>query len=73
MAIKKEPKEELVSVYIPKEGRNDDSLYIAVNGRRMLVKKGVPLMLPKMFADVVKNSQRQDAAAQKYIEENAKD
>lgn len=73
MAIKKEAKEELVSVFIPKEGRNDDSLYIAVNGRRMLVKKGVPLMLPKMFADVVKNSQRQDAAAQKFIEDNAKD
>ena len=73
MAIKKDKKTDLEPVYIPKESRNDDSLYVAVNGRRMLVKKGVQVMLPKMFAEVIKNSQKQDAAAQKYIEDNATD
>lgn len=70
MALKKTKDTELEEVYIPKESRGDDSLFISVNGRRMLVQKGKPLVLPKAFAEVVRNSQAQDLAAQKYIDDN---
>ena len=60
------------TVFIPKEAKGDDSLFVAVNGRRILVKKGESVSLPKEFAEVVKNSQKQKAAAEAFIEQTAK-
>ena len=60
------------TVFIPKEAKGDDSLFVAVNGRRILVKKGEAVSLPKEFAEVVKNSQKQKAAAEAFIEQTAK-
>ena len=59
------------TVFIPKEGKGDDSLYVAVNGKRILVKKGEAVSLPKEFAEVIKNSQKQKTAAEAYIESTA--
>lgn len=59
------------TVFIPKEAKGDDSLYVAVNGKRILVKKGETVSLPKEFAEVIKNSQKQKIAADAYIESTA--
>lgn len=56
------------TVFIPKESKHDDALYIAVNGRRMLVKKGEPVTLPKAFAAVVKASFAARTQAERYID-----
>lgn len=75
MAIKKEAdlkKEEYRQVTIPKESKYDDSCYVSVNGKSMLVKKGVPVNLPAAFAEVVENSIAQSRAAQAYIDANMK-
>ena len=61
-------KEETETVFIPKESKHDDALYIAVNGKRMLVKKGEPVVLPKPFAAVVNASFAAKQTAEKYID-----
>lgn len=62
------PAEDTETVFIPKESKHDDALYIAVNGRRMLVKKGESVALPKAFAAVVKASFAAKAQAERYID-----
>ncbi|MBQ7637730.1 MAG: hypothetical protein IJS90_02365 [Clostridia bacterium] len=60
--------ESVEAVFIPKESKHDDSLYVAVNGRRMLVKKGESVLLPKSFAEVVKASFAAKKNAESYID-----
>lgn len=67
-----ETKEEMRTVYIPKESRNDDSRYISVNGERIIVQTGKPVEVPERFAEVIENSERMAITSQKFIEENIK-
>jgi len=60
--------EDTESVFIPKENKHDDALYVAVNGRRMLVKKGENVTLPKSFAEVIKASFAAKNSADSYID-----
>lgn len=78
MAEKKETakmqeKPALVPVYVPKEGKGDDDLFIAVNGRRMLIQKGKTVYLPPEFAEVVEHMFEARAEADRYIEEASND
>lgn len=56
------------AVFIPKLSKNDDSLYVAVNGRRILVKKGETVELPLPFAEVIENSLAAAKRAESFIE-----
>ncbi len=62
------PREDTEAVFIPKESKHDDALYVAVNGRRMLVKKGETVFLPGPFAAVVKASFAAKKTAESYID-----
>ena len=53
----KKSNEALVSVFIPKQGRNDTERFVAVNGERILVQTGKTVEVPKRFAEVIKNSE----------------
>ena len=64
----KKADEAVETVFIPKESKHDDALYIAVNGRRMLVKKGENVSLPRAFAAVVKASFDAKKSAERYID-----
>ena len=64
----KTAREETEAVFIPKETKHDDALYVAVNGRRMLVKKGETVFLPKSFAEVVNASFAAKRSAEQYID-----
>lgn len=55
------------TVYIPKISRNDDALFVAVNGKRILVRKGESIELPSHFAEVIKNSEKATEKAQAFI------
>lgn len=66
-------KEQTEVVFIPKEHKGDDAQYVAVNGRRILVRKGEPVSLPKPFAEVVKNSFAAAKRAEDYIAQNSKE
>ncbi|MBQ6119432.1 MAG: hypothetical protein IJK98_09380 [Clostridia bacterium] len=65
---KKEPAEATEAVFIPKMNKHDDAQYVAVNGHRILVKKGETVQLPKMFAEVIRHSEQAAQTAESYIE-----
>ena len=67
----KKSNEALVSVFIPKQGRNDTERFVAVNGERILVQTGKTVEVPKRFAEVIKNSEQMAAVAARYIDANA--
>ena len=61
------------TVFIPKEGRNDTERYVAVNGKRILVRCGEAVSVPKQFAEVIEHSLRMSAASDEYIAENRRE
>lgn len=72
MANKKitEASEKLVSVFIPKQSRNDTERFIAVNGERILVQTGKRVEIPERFAEVIANSEKMAAVSAEYIDAN---
>ncbi len=62
--------EKLVSVFIPKQSRNDTERFIAVNGERILVQTGKSVEIPERFAEVIKNSENMAAVSAQYIDAN---
>ncbi len=61
------------TVFIPRLGRNDTERYIAVNGKRMLVRTGEAVELPAEFAEVIENSMAMDACSDEYIAMNRRE
>ena len=57
----------LCPVYLPRNGKNDDSLFVGVNGRTMLIKKGIEVMVPPEIKEVIENSISAQADAEAYI------
>ena len=64
---KKSGAEEKRAVFIPKEYKGDDAQYVAVNGERILVKKGEEVLLPVRFAEVIENSFAAAREAESFI------
>ncbi len=62
--------EKLVTVFIPKQSRNDTERFIAVNGERILVQTGKSVEIPQRFAEVIKNSENMAAVSAQYIDAN---
>ena len=62
--------EKLVSVFIPKQSRNDTERFVAVNGERILVQTGKTVEIPERFAEVIKNSEEMAAVSAAYIDAN---
>lgn len=60
-------------VFVPKSSKNDDSLFVSVNGKRILIKKGEYVMVPKAHAEVIKNSLKQTAKNDEFIAANSKE
>ncbi|MBQ9946656.1 MAG: hypothetical protein IJO68_09055 [Clostridia bacterium] len=56
------------AVFIPKTNKNDDALFVAVNGKRILVRKGENVNLPLQFAEVVENSLKAQRDAELFID-----
>ncbi len=67
----KKKEEKLVSVFIPKQSRNDTERFIAVNGERILVQTGKTVEIPEKFAEVLRNSEKMAAISAEYIEANS--
>lgn len=58
------------SVFIPKRGRNDTERYIAINGKRMLIKCGETVEVPEEFANIIEQSLEQDRMSDEFIASN---
>lgn len=73
-------KDEKVNVFIPKDplNKNDDYLYVAVNGENCRIKKGEYVSVHKKFAEVIQRSQKtaneaDEAVKQLTSEANSKE
>ena len=65
--MKKIKEKNTETVYIPRISRNDDALFVSVNGKRILVRKGESVELPSHFAEVIRNSERATEKAVAFI------
>lgn len=66
----KKQTEKTVSVFIPKESRNDTQRFVAVNGERIIIQTGKTVEIPVKFAEVLENSERMAAVSASFIDEN---
>ena len=53
--------------------RYTDDVFVSVNNERILVKRGVDVMIKKKFADVLDQSQMQDGKTSDFIDEARRD
>ncbi len=68
--INENKNEKLVSVFIPRQSRDDTERFIGVNGERILVQTGKTVEIPERFAEVIKNSEEMAAVSAEYIDKN---
>lgn len=50
-------KEKMVKIRIPKERGNDSDVYVSVNERSWLIKRGVEVEVPVCCAEVLRNQE----------------
>lgn len=61
--------EELVSVHLFKDNdKYKDAVFVAVNGERVLIKRGESVLVKRKFADVLEQSMKQDTDTANMIE-----
>lgn len=59
---------ELIPVYVFKDkDKYKDDLIVSVNGKAWQIQRGVEVMVPRYVAEVIRNSQTQDAATEETI------
>ena len=69
-----DPGDELVTVQLFKDnGKYKDDLYVAVNGERILIQRGVPVQIKRKFAEVIEHSQMQDQLTDALMQRMADD
>lgn len=64
MAEVKTEKEKLVKIRIPRERDRQDDVFVCVNGRTWLIKRGVEVEVPECVAEVIRNAE--DVAEKAY-------
>lgn len=52
----------MVTVKLPYD-KNEDSLFVCVNGKSYQIMRGVPVQIPAYIAEVIRNSEESDNAA----------
>lgn len=59
---------ELIPVFVFKDkDKYKDDLIVSVNGKAWQIQRGVEVMVPRYVAEVIRNSQAQDAATEETI------
>jgi hypothetical protein len=65
-------KEELVEIELVKDNKDyKDDVFVCVNGKNRVIKRGEKVKIPKAYAEVLENSKAQDRATAKMMEEKA--
>ena len=60
----KTEKEKLVKIRIPRERDRQDDVFVCVNGRTWLIKRGVEVEVPECVSEVIRNAE--EVAEQAY-------
>lgn len=56
--------EDLVTIRVPRDRDNQDDVFVAVNGRTWLIKRGVDVEVPPCVVEVLRN--QEDALTREY-------
>lgn len=62
-ATKATETEKLVKIRIPRSRDNQDDVFVGVNGRTWLIKRGVEVEVPECVAEVIRNAEEAEEAA----------
>lgn len=65
---KKENAEKLVKIKLPFDKDNKDDVFVSVNERTWLIKRGVEVTVPECVAEVIRNSEAMQAEAYDFEE-----
>jgi hypothetical protein len=60
-----------IPMFIPKESKTDDTLYVNINGVKGLIRKGETVYLSEPFAELIRNSMAAQKAADRFIANNS--
>ena len=55
MAVKKNTAEKSVKIRLPKERREQEDVFVGINGRTWLIRRGVEVEVPVCVAEVLEN------------------
>lgn len=56
-----------VKVNIPRTRKDEPDVYVCVNGKGILIKRGVDVLIDEKYAEVLKHSQKADNIAMEYL------
>ena len=56
-----------VKVNIPRIRKDEPDVFVCVNGKGILIKRGVEVEIPAEYAEVLKHSQKADNLAYEYM------
>lgn len=56
-----------VKVNIPRTRKDEPDVYVCVNGKGILIKRGVDVLIDPEYAEVLKHSQKSDNIAMEYM------
>ena len=65
--MSKKTEKKMVPVFVPRTTKDEPDLFVSVNGRRYLVKKGESVNVPPEVAEVIENSRKAEIFADNYI------
>lgn len=61
----KEKKEKMVKIRLPRDKKNP-TLYVSVNDRNWLIKRGIEVEVPECVAEVIRNAERAQVEADEF-------
>ena len=65
-AKKAEAKEQMVTIKLPRIGKNDADVFVSVNERTWLIKRGVEVDVPACVAEVLKHQEEMEEEAYNF-------
>ena len=60
--------EKLVRIRLPKERRDQEDVFVGINERTWLIKRGVEVEVPECVAEVLENSRMMADTARRYVD-----
>ncbi len=62
-AVKKQDEEKKVTIRLPRSKEGQGDVFVSVNERTFLVKRGVPVTVPECVAEVIATAERAEEEA----------
>ena len=66
MAEAKANKEAMVKIKLPRGGKNDGDVFVSVNERTWLIKRGVEVEVPECVAEVLRHKEEMEEEAYEF-------